>query len=409
MPLPEDTCGDFTVCALLRPILVFSTNDAWVFGHRIKSEKPTIYEGLALRWNGQTWSRESVAGRSFQAATATSPADLWLGDAERLVPGKYPFECNANGPAQRWDGDMWHKTADPSGACMEVVGLKAFAPDDVWSIAADHTSMVGPYGASFIARSDGREWTVVPHPPGVGLMLAIDGVAANDVWIVGTTPAPTTDVRLDPIALHWDGTEWTRFSIPGVEDRSVFLSSVRTFSSTDVWAVGSSGTDRPFVARWNGKDWARVVVPAGGALRDIALGGDQLVAVGYSSPPPFAPFVLRYDGNGFVKVPGPTTSGMLEGITSTDGSGRFWVSGTGDSGEAMIAEYVPPSGAGGYTSPGAREDVPGTTREPEKKASDGCGCGVLGLPRPSPAPFGIVAGAILVRCGVRRLRSRPRR
>ena len=292
---------------------------------------------------------------------------------------------------------------------MEVLGLKALAPDDVWSIASDHTSTIGPFGTSVVAHSDGRQWSVVPPPPGVGLGLAIDGVAANDVWIVGTTPAPTAYVRLDPLALHRDGKEWTRFSIPGVEDRSVFLSSVRAFSSTDVCAVGNAGSNRPFVARWNGKVCARIVVPSGGSLRDIALGGDQLVAVGNSDASPRAPFVLRYDGDCFVEVPGPTTSGVLEGITSVGGNPRFRVSGSDDHCKALIAEYVPPSGAGGYAPPGAREDMPGSTREPEKRASDGCGCGAVGLQDPVPTPLGIAVGLYVVRCGVRRLRSRHRR
>ncbi len=74
----------------------------------------------------------------------------------------------------------------------------------------------------------------------------VHGVAAlssKDVWIVGTS------------TWHWDGAHWR--NIPAVAGGGAELEGVSVVGPDDVWAVGEQG----FIARWEGKTWARISSP----------------------------------------------------------------------------------------------------------------------------------------------------
>ncbi|MGC4119897.1 MAG: hypothetical protein QM765_36035 [Myxococcales bacterium] len=72
-------------------------------------------------------------------------------------------------------------------------------------------------------------------------MEGIDGVAANDVWFVGTFGA----------ALHWNGTKLERVD----SGTGAFLEAVKAFGANEVWAVGFGGPTLASVVRWDGASW----------------------------------------------------------------------------------------------------------------------------------------------------------
>ena len=65
------------------------------------------------------------------------------------------------------------------------------------------------------------------------------------------------------LALHWNGSIWSRSATPSPDAYENFLNGVLAMSSNNVWAVGQSGLES-FVVHWNGGRWWWVVGNASG-------------------------------------------------------------------------------------------------------------------------------------------------
>ncbi len=85
---------------------------------------------------------------------------------------------------------------------------------------------------------DGSQWTAV-SAPGVAVLKAVSARASNDVWAVGISE----NSNQAPV-MHWDGTAWTIVSHPppGPDPDDISeLYGVLALSSNEVWAVGDVG------------------------------------------------------------------------------------------------------------------------------------------------------------------------
>lgn len=90
-------------------------------------------------------------------------------------------------------------------------------------------------GGEVLCSSDG--WCRELGSPDQGSIYSISGTSATDVWAVG-----------DRGILHWDGSRWLRYTVPGYDEALV---SVFAAAPDDAWAVGRNG-----VAHWDGSAWA---------------------------------------------------------------------------------------------------------------------------------------------------------
>ncbi len=103
-----------------------------------------------------------------------------------------------------------------------------------------------------------------------GQLFSVSCGAPNACEAVGQT----VDARGNTKALaeHWNGTSWTRQSIPSVDGPVTSLSSVSCTSSEACLAVGSysTNTSSGMVAeRWNGHAWTLQLIPdPEGRVRD---------------------------------------------------------------------------------------------------------------------------------------------
>jgi hypothetical protein len=134
----------------------------------------------------------------------------------------------------------------------------------------------------------------------------IAGASPQDLWAVGRVH---DGQRSDPLALHWDGQEWQRVPVPGVEGRSIQLSDIAVLGNGDTWAAGrkSSGgirTRQPFAVRWDGQAWTIGQVPEGlGQITKLASDGKKLWGLGYAAPG--VPYVAALKGTSWQVIPGP--------------------------------------------------------------------------------------------------------
>jgi hypothetical protein len=134
-----------------------------------------------------------------------------------------------------------------------IRAISALSTDDIW--AAGSTVAVG---RGYVAHWDGSSWEVV-SPPLVGfgeILRDVEAIAPDEDWVAGAVGNTT----VEPLFLHWDGSDWTRFDIPG------FCQDLVALASVDIYAV--SGVT---LVHWDGSSWSLVDTLMG--LPDMAING----------------------------------------------------------------------------------------------------------------------------------------
>jgi hypothetical protein len=180
-------------------------------------------------------------------------------------------------------------------------------------VSAGESWAVGNIGTAenanrtLIERFDGSGWSVVPTPNQVTGNNALNGVSMipGSGWAVGYSQSGT----YQPLALQWDGTQWSLASPPALTGNALFT-GVDTLADGSAWAVGfqtaADGTRRTLIEQASGGTWAPVASPNDGTPTTdnslTAVSGTQatgLWAVGWrESPGGLKPLVLRYDTTG---------------------------------------------------------------------------------------------------------------
>ena len=119
---------------------------------------------------------------------------------------------------------------------------------------------------------------------------------------------------------------------------SVFLTGVAAISSSDVWAVGSSGST-PVAEHWNGSAWSQVTAPAppGAASSTLtavsAVSADDVWAVGtdFSAAGPQLTLIEHWDGSAWSVVPSPDLgpgTNQLNGVAAVSANDVWAVGNT---------------------------------------------------------------------------------
>ncbi len=134
------------------------------------------------------------------------------------------------------------------------------------AVAASGVFAAGDLSACSLVASEGAD----PNPLGIILegVDAVDGQA----WAVGGHVAGPVS---DPVIWQWNGS-WSDQKLqtpPGPIGISSFY-SVKAFSPTDVWAVGSWMGQDALVEHWDGHAWSLVTVPSFGGAENILTGVD---------------------------------------------------------------------------------------------------------------------------------------
>jgi len=156
----------------------------------------------------------------------------------------------------------------------------------------------------------------------------------SDIWAVGTT------------AIHYDGTAWTGYPLPGiVGELGHQMMGVAAISPTNAWAVGSfaaSETTNGNILHWDGSAWSAVPNAAGG--------GDYLVSIAAISADDIwaGPCVLgpieHYNGTEWTAVPSPPAQGpeyCVTGLSAISSNDVWAVGWQGDEGynSRTLAEH----------------------------------------------------------------------
>lgn len=245
---------------LLRGIAGTSTRDVWAVGdHRVTE---TLDRHLILHWNGEGWTE--------------SPAPV-VNEGQHML-----FDVTVLGSDMAWAGGLY----------AEAAGL----------------------ASGYVLRWDGAEWLVAFQHPGWAI-FDVWAIGPSDVWAVGITNDALTR---PPLALHWDGSSWTRIDPPKVGNRNQELEAVHASATDNVWAVGSyrnitSLSYLTYVVRWNGSRWDHLPLETPPNLWPVDVWtfgpNDTWVATDVGS-------VYHWDGGGWTEF--PISVGSFAGMAPDD-------------------------------------------------------------------------------------------
>ena len=270
---------------------------------------------------------------------AIAPDDVW-------AIGESRVDGETVGLAMHWDGGSWtlhpvpHPTAIPGNGWVDLLGITAVAPDDVWAAGSKRVShpIDGFLGSqAFVIHWDGSSWSEVPAPftPAGCTGATVYGIEAfgpDDIWFVGETCGVSGSGWQPALAMHWDGSGFTLHELPFIGIGGHGLEDVAGTGPDDVWAVGGGGDGdtwaQSVIYHWDGDAWSHVPGPVNGLQRfsDVAaLAPDDVWATGERwGPGVVDPLVQHWDGSSWSDVPAPTGGGGIAAIAPDD----IWISGS---------------------------------------------------------------------------------
>jgi Phosphoesterase family len=203
--------------------------------------------------------------------------------------------------------------------------------------AAHVPSVSAPTGPS--------SWVQVSSPnfgPNDNDLWAVAGRSASDIWAVGSLLPNANATVVQTLALHYNGSTWTRVRTPdhGPEANSFY--GVAVLPDGTAWATGiytgaSGHIGRALTEHWNGRCWSIVPAANPGAAEDMlysvtAVSDSDVWAVGTygDSAGHFHPLVEHWNGHHWAAVGIRGLSGGTEGILAsvTYAAGRgVWATG----------------------------------------------------------------------------------
>ncbi len=177
------------------------------------------------------------------------------------------------------------------------------SPSESWAVG--NIGVAEKANQTLTERFNGSAWSVVPSPNDGTGNNALNSVSMipGAGWAVGYAQVSG---NYRPLALGWDGTQWSTAST-GTFPGDALFTSVDTLADGSAWAAGfartAAGTRQTLIEQESGGMWAPVASPNDGtATTDNALtavAGTQatgLWAVGWrESPSGLQPLILRYD------------------------------------------------------------------------------------------------------------------
>ena len=268
----------------LNSVTCVASNNCWAVGYATSLNDIPI----TLHWTGSSWSRVSAPAFTtsavLQAVTCRGANNCWaVGDVDT--------HANARMLVEHWDGTIWSASVLPT-------------------------------------LSDGTSPT----------LSAVSCGGSSDCWAVGYY-LPNSQPSEWPLAVHWNGTAWSRVAAPVPDSLDIFW-GVDCVSASYCLAVGEGSSD-PLVERWNGSSWNAIsVVQSQGQFDAVTCTASSACwAVGGFNTNGGASLVMRWNGSAFTRVttPSAATNAVLKGVACV-ATNDCWSVGTSAS-AAPLAEH----------------------------------------------------------------------
>jgi len=333
----------------LNAVASIAASDVWAVGSADNTAGNA--QPLAEHWDGMSWSivaTPAVVTGNLSAVAAISTNDVWAG-------GGFLLSSRGNtAQFEHWNGRKWTVAKSPATTAT-INGMAATSSNDVWAVGDIVSTSTGA-AQTFIEHFDGKRWVVVPSPDASTQSNLLDGVtaiSATDAWAVGDFL--NASGVFQTLTEHWDGTSWSIVTSPAGPGLQNELLGVTAVSSSDVWAVGDSGSGT-LIEQWDGTSWTVVPSPSpAGTLANplfgvAAVSATDIWAVGQSqngtSGIP-STLIEHWDGTSWsiVASPSPGSAATLSGAAADPASGQAWAVGnlrpTGGGATQTLTEFNP--------------------------------------------------------------------
>ena len=186
------------------------------------------------------------------------------------------------------------------------------------------------------------EWRLSGYASSVtGVMTSVAAISKTDAWAVGNTQHGTTPVN-SPYVVHWNGSTWSKVSIPGSNG---YLSVIVAASSaSNVWVLGTDWNDplNQKLFHYDGSHWHTVSVPEADNLHTlVALSPTDVWVTGQSgctSPAKCSTDVFQWNGSTWTAHPIYSTVWNIAGTSATN----VWAVGLNNlnsKGEGTLSAY----------------------------------------------------------------------
>jgi hypothetical protein len=300
-------------------MLALSDDNVWAVGYTNPDGL-----GLILHWDGVGWqqwiSPTGMRHTTLWSLSASSPTDVWAVGNVDSDPAILHF-----------DGSQW--TVIPSASPAQGNSLQAVSTltrSNAWAVGASvTTSNDGHQPNALIEHWNGKAWTVSPTAATPGILWGVSAIATNDVWAAGQAQIALGNggYAIAPLIMHWNGTSWNQ--VADTEQPNSWLDNVSASSANDVWMVGGAG-----FLHWNGRTWAVVPNPVGGAIRGVlALSANDAWAVGNAAE---NALVEHWNGSTWTVVSSKTEGvTYLNAVAADSNDAHIWVGGFDTPGTAV--------------------------------------------------------------------------
>jgi VCBS repeat protein len=234
----------------------------WAVGYALKAG--WTYQPLALRWDGTQWSQAStarLAGHAyFTGVDAVTKTGAWAvgfktgaGETRRTL-------------IEEASGAAWAQVASPNDGTSAtdnvLIGVAGTSATGLWAVGyRESATGARPLVLRYDTASPSPAWVSVsgaggvPSPGTVETVLTgVDVRTASDVWAVGYYD---NGGGKRPLALHWNGSNWSNSPVPGVG----MLRQVSVVAADNVWAAGtyhSAHGTQTLAVHFGGTTWATV-------------------------------------------------------------------------------------------------------------------------------------------------------
>jgi hypothetical protein len=258
-------------------------SDCWAVGAVLGAAGDGSPTGTLIEhWDGGAWSivpsptPDGVTGALLQGVSCTSSTNCVAVGFTTDQNGE-----NLSSVVEQWDGSAWTIQSDAnSGQPFDQLdAVHCVAADNCWAVGNAGPNQQNPNflpifpGAvddqGFIEHWDGTSWTMTPSTsldsPNGGYLNGITCTNGSDCWASGAT-TDATGMASGILMQHWNGSAWSSVSAaaPGGSTGAI-LTGLSCISSTQCWAVGSSGSfgggggsgfqPKGFIDMWDGSAW----------------------------------------------------------------------------------------------------------------------------------------------------------
>jgi hypothetical protein len=275
------------------------------------------------------WRLTEVYGTGAQNYDPSSPDGLAVGSRSSawMVWGGCTWPCDTNksvAVVEHWNGHRWAPVPASKLHKLSPENVVASSPDDAWlfgSVAGDKYLAALHWNGTTWSRRSVPDWLVYSNGSGETDLDIADFSAVN-LWIFSLGYYLGQKVFY---ASRYQHGRWTKVDLPDVPFE------VAAISAQDIWAVGPSrdGTGKDVMMHWNGRKWSTSAVPkqrTAGQPDDLMATGPRDLWMGWQPAKAGASgYLLHWNGARWAKVDFPRSGAGSP--AAGDGHGGLWVNG----------------------------------------------------------------------------------